>query len=176
MARPPRLPASLLVPAALAASLGAAALGCAGPTDGDELAPEDGIVVPDGKEDDFFSLSAYEYVVTGQTSVTLEPELATAPAADKEARVRELIGYKQIAIAWFLTQYLVDKEDDEANAGFGGFGGMAKGGAWDDLDVHAARQGLLKGWLFVHITLSYTLVVLGVLHGVLALAMRGGPL
>lgn len=45
----------------------------------------------------------------------------------------------------------------------------------DDLDFHAARQGLLKGWLFVHITLSYTLVVLGVLHGVLALAMRGGP-
>ncbi len=45
----------------------------------------------------------------------------------------------------------------------------------DDLDFHHARQGLLKAWLFVHIALSYALVLLGTLHGVLALAMRGGP-
>ena len=44
----------------------------------------------------------------------------------------------------------------------------------DDLDFHAARQGLLKTWLFLHIALSYTLVVLAMLHGLLALAFRGG--
>jgi hypothetical protein len=44
----------------------------------------------------------------------------------------------------------------------------------DDLDFHAARQGLLKTWLFVHIALSYTLMVLATLHGLLALAFRGG--
>ncbi len=44
----------------------------------------------------------------------------------------------------------------------------------DDLDFHAARQGLLKDWLFVHIGLTYALVVLAVLHGLLALAFRGG--
>ena len=49
--------------------------------------------------------------------------------------VEKLISEKQIAIAWFLTQYLVDKEDDDANKSFGGFGGMAKGGMWEDLDV-----------------------------------------
>lgn len=44
----------------------------------------------------------------------------------------------------------------------------------DDLDFHAARQGMLKGWLFVHIALTYMLVTLAVLHGILALAFRGG--
>jgi hypothetical protein len=46
----------------------------------------------------------------------------------------------------------------------------------DDLDFHRARQGLLKTWLFAHIGLSYALVVLAVLHGLLALAFRGGAL
>jgi hypothetical protein len=44
----------------------------------------------------------------------------------------------------------------------------------DDLDFHEARQKLLKTWLFVHIGLTYGLVVLAVLHGLLALAFRGG--
>src|SRR5688500_6022385 len=110
---------------------------CVSPEDGEEGAPEDGIVVGEGKEDDFYSLSAYEYLVEGRSTVTVAADLANAPAAEKEARVKELIGYKQIAIAWFLTEYLVDKESDEPNAQFGGFGGMAKGGAWEDLDVRA---------------------------------------
>jgi hypothetical protein len=44
----------------------------------------------------------------------------------------------------------------------------------DDLDFHAARQGLLKIWLFIHIGLTYGLVALAMLHGLLALAFRGG--
>jgi hypothetical protein len=44
----------------------------------------------------------------------------------------------------------------------------------DDLDFHEARQRLLKGWLFVHIGLTYGLVVLAFLHGLLAIAFRGG--
>jgi hypothetical protein len=44
----------------------------------------------------------------------------------------------------------------------------------DDLDFHAARQLLLKTWLFVHIGLTYALVALALLHGLLALAFRGG--
>lgn len=45
----------------------------------------------------------------------------------------------------------------------------------DDLDFHAARQGLLKAWLFVHIGLTWSLLLLGMGHGLLALAFRGGP-
>jgi hypothetical protein len=44
----------------------------------------------------------------------------------------------------------------------------------DDLDFHYARQRLLKTWLFVHIGLTYGLVVLALLHGLLSLAFRGG--
>jgi len=44
----------------------------------------------------------------------------------------------------------------------------------DDLDFHHARQGMLKTWLFGHIALTYALVSLAVLHGLLALAFRGG--
>ena len=101
---------------------------------------DDGFAVPGGKEDDFFSLSAFEYILEGRTSVTIEQDLAGADAATKDARVAELIGYRQIAIAWFLTQYLVDKEHDDANAGFGGFGGMAKAGSYEDLDVTAVSD------------------------------------
>src|SRR5690349_7763106 len=119
----------VLIPATL---IGA----CADPdVDTDELAPEDGVIVEDGKEDDFLSLSAYEYVVSGKTSITLDTDDVSLDATAKQARVKELIGYKQIATAWFLTQYLVDKEPEDENAKFGGFGGMAKGGAWEDLGV-----------------------------------------
>jgi hypothetical protein len=45
----------------------------------------------------------------------------------------------------------------------------------DDLDFHEARQRLLKVWLFVHIGLTYALVMLALLHGLLAHAFSGGP-
>ncbi len=45
----------------------------------------------------------------------------------------------------------------------------------DDLDFHEASQGLLKRWLFVHIGLTYLLLTTAVMHGWLALTMRGGP-
>ena len=45
----------------------------------------------------------------------------------------------------------------------------------DDLDFHASRQGLLKLWLLVHIGLTWSLVSLAVVHGIVALAFLGGP-
>lgn len=45
----------------------------------------------------------------------------------------------------------------------------------DDLDFHAARQGVLKAWLFAHIGLTWALLFLGAGHGLMALAFRGGP-
>ena len=44
----------------------------------------------------------------------------------------------------------------------------------DDLDYHYAHQAVLKYWLFLHIPLSYSLLLLGVVHGALAHAYRGG--
>jgi hypothetical protein len=44
----------------------------------------------------------------------------------------------------------------------------------DDLDFHEARQKLLKVWLFVHIALTYALVLISLLHGLMAHAFDGG--
>jgi hypothetical protein len=44
----------------------------------------------------------------------------------------------------------------------------------DDLDFHAAMQWRLKVWLFVHIGLTYPLVILVCLHGWLAHLFDGG--
>jgi len=38
----------------------------------------------------------------------------------------------------------------------------------ENLDFQLAAQGLLKLWLFVHIPLTYSLILVGLLHGLLA--------
>ncbi|HEX3800089.1 MAG TPA: hypothetical protein VH413_15455 [Verrucomicrobiae bacterium] len=40
--------------------------------------------------------------------------------------------------------------------------------ARDDLDFQKARQGVLKGWLFIHIPLTYSMLIAAMVHGVLA--------
>ncbi len=46
----------------------------------------------------------------------------------------------------------------------------------DDLDFHAALQWRLKMWLFVHIGLTYPLIIVASLHGLLAHLFDGGAL
>lgn len=43
----------------------------------------------------------------------------------------------------------------------------------DDLDYHHAHQALLKYWLFLHVPLAYSLLVVAALHVVLAYAFGG---
>ena len=43
----------------------------------------------------------------------------------------------------------------------------------DDLDYQYALQGALKLWLFVHIPLTYGLLVLAIFHGLAACAYGG---
>lgn len=44
----------------------------------------------------------------------------------------------------------------------------------DDLDYHAALQGTLKFWVFLHIPLTYSLLIIALLHAILASAYRAG--
>lgn len=44
----------------------------------------------------------------------------------------------------------------------------------DDLDYHTVMQGRLKMWLFVHIAITYSLLIFAIVHGVLAHAFGGG--
>lgn len=135
-----------LLTLALASSL----IACAaeGPESDD---PEDSIFVDDSKADDFYSLSAVEYLLEGKSTVTLDASFLNKTAAERLAEAKRLVGLKQIAIAWFITQYLVDKEHDSPNAEFGGFGGMAKAGAYEDREIRERADQLTFDFTFKQI-------------------------
>jgi|JI10StandDraft_1071094.scaffolds.fasta_scaffold08469_5 hypothetical protein len=129
------------------ASLAATAVACDdGLIAGED--PEDSVFVDDGKADDFFSVSAQEYLLEGSSTVVLDAAMASRPAAERLAAATKLVGLKQIAIAWFITQYLVDKEDEDPNAHFGGFGGMAKAGAYQDLAIRERADKITFDFTF----------------------------
>lgn len=44
----------------------------------------------------------------------------------------------------------------------------------DDLDYHFAVQGRLKVWLFVHIGMTYSLLLFAIVHGLMAYSFGGG--
>jgi hypothetical protein len=134
--------------ATLAATAIAASLLGAGCGMDESEDPEDSVFVDDGKADDFFSLTAVEYILSGKSTVVLDANMAERPAAERLAAAKKLIGYKQIAMAWFITQYLVDKEHDDANASFGGFGGMAKAGAYEDLEIRERADKVTYDFTF----------------------------
>ncbi len=136
---------ALLSAAILATQL--ASLACSTtPDDGGD--PEDAVAVDDGKEDNFLSQDAREFVLEGRSQITLDASLATATPEVRMAAAKKLIGYKQIAIAWFVTQYFVDKESEDSNFHFGGFGGLAKGGMWQDLGVTEQADHLTYEFTF----------------------------
>jgi hypothetical protein len=137
--------ASLFASAALATSL----FGCADSAPSED--PEDSIFVDDSKADDFFSVTAVEYLLDGKSTVTLDPSFLTKTAAQRLTEAKRLVGLKQIAIAWFITQYLVDKEDEDANKAFGGFGGMAKAGAFEDLGIRERADKLTFDFNFTQL-------------------------
>jgi hypothetical protein len=104
--------------------MGGAACTDSAPSQQDSEDAEDGFVVEDGKADDFLSLKAKEYIVTGVAKVVVENGKTIE-------RARNLLPRKQEAITWFLNEYLHDKEsgaDGDANYGYGGFSAMVKDG------------------------------------------------
>ncbi|HUS33707.1 MAG TPA: hypothetical protein VMZ53_34640, partial [Kofleriaceae bacterium] len=93
---------------------------------------EDGTVVEDDKADNFYSLKAKEFIVSGTGRVVVA-ENAT------DAQVRKAIALEHTAITWFLNAYLVDKEREgmhsDPNADYGGFSAMVKNGSYEDFQI-----------------------------------------
>jgi hypothetical protein len=141
-----RRPTALLTSLVLGTSL----VACAAEAP-DSEDPEDSVFVDDGKADDFFSLSAVEYLLEGKSTVVLDAGFATKTAAERLTEAKRLVGLKQVALGWFITQYLVDKEEEDANAKFGGFGGMAKGGAFEDREIRERADKLTFDFTFKQI-------------------------
>jgi hypothetical protein len=115
-----------LVPALALVALGA--------TQGCGASSDDGAETLDSNLD-FYSDSAREYFVSGTSTVTLEPELATASEDAKLARAKELVPLKNVAISWFLNQYIAEKEHDQANRNYGGFGALTKFSSESDATI-----------------------------------------
>ncbi len=119
---------------ALAAALLLAA--CDAGTEAPELPPGEALeLVEPGKEDNFLSSSAQEYLLAGKTTVRLEDSYAGASAEVRLARARELVPFRQTVVGWFLNQYMVEKSHDASNASHGGFKALTKNGSWEDLGL-----------------------------------------
>lgn len=93
------------------------------------------VVVEAGKEDNFISSSAREFTITGSTTVTLEASYANQSRAERLARAKALVPFRQVVVGWFLSEYLVEKESKETNARYGGFQSLTKNGSYEDLNL-----------------------------------------
>jgi hypothetical protein len=124
MPTPRRL--ALALPFALA--LGACA------EDAPPAAPLGSIIEP-GKADNFLSQSAREYWVEGTTAITLDASWASKSESQRLAEVKRLVPYKQVVIGWFLNRYIVDKEEKDPDAKYGGFKSLTKNGSYEDLNL-----------------------------------------
>jgi len=92
-------------------------------------------VVPEGKEDNFLSRSAQEYLVEGTAKIVLDEADAGLSDADKLAKVKRLLPYKQVVVAWFLNAWIAPKDKEDKNFGYGGFNALVKNGSFEDLDL-----------------------------------------
>lgn len=124
----------------LALSLGALSLTACGGDEADPSTPaveDEAIlsVVEAGKEDNFLSESAQEYMLTGTTRVVLEAEYAGLSYEERLKRAEELVPFRQTVIGWFLNAYMVEKSRDASNKDHGGFKALTKNGSWEDLNL-----------------------------------------
>lgn len=130
---------ALILLAQLPGCAPADAAGLAGDGEGILEAVEDGEIVTDDKADDFLSVTAREFVIAGTDEVVLEPEYASRGASARLTRARQLVALRQIALAWFLNAYLVDKDEEDGGAPYGGFGAMAKAGDYESMNLREVR-------------------------------------
>jgi len=114
--------------------------GCAADDQEENAADEESFVVPEGKADNFYSLSAQEYMVEGPAYVELENEYGEASEEDRMNRVKELIYFRQIAVNWFLLQFLMGPEDDHDNK----FESLTKNGSYEDLEIAQSQENPLR--------------------------------
>jgi hypothetical protein len=91
--------------------------------------------VPHGKEDNFLSDSAREYLVEGEAIIRLDEDDADLAESTRLRKVKRLIPFKQIAVTWFLNAWIAPKDAKDPNAKYGGFNALTKNASLDDLDI-----------------------------------------
>ena len=111
------------------------------PACSDETAEEsdETALVPDGKADNFFSLSAQEYWIDGLSAVELEASYASKSDTVRMNRVKELIYYKQVAINWFILRFVMGNNEEENQ-----YQSLTKNGSYEDLEITQDASNPLK--------------------------------
>ncbi len=107
-------------------------------------AEEAAVAVPLGKEDNFLSNTAREYLVEGRTTVVLEEEDTASSASARLAKARRLIPFRQVVVAWFLNAYIAPKDTKDPNYGYGGFNALTKNGSFEELDIKELSPGTFE--------------------------------
>lgn len=110
-------------------------------------APEDVGGDPDDvlvDEINFFGNAAYEYTLSGESSVEVESTYAARSARERGKRALELVKLKNMQIAWFLGQLLVEKDGKSKNKNYGGYGGLVGFGSEPERDVVDAGNGVYR--------------------------------
>jgi hypothetical protein len=125
----------------LVALCSALLLGC----DGGPAGPEDeNVIAPDGKEDNYFSNTAQEFMATATVPIQLEDEYAQKTQQERDARARELMEGRTQQVGWFLHVFLIDKEDDEPAGNYGGVRAMVLDGSYESDALKADPENPLK--------------------------------
>ncbi len=128
---------SIITIALLAAMI---TVGCA---DQEKSADDGGAVLVDpGKADNFYSDSAQEYYVSGEYYIDLEASYEDRTESERRVRVEEMVYYKQVAINWFLLQFLMDPADDHENK----YQSLTKNGSYEDLAIRVDDADPLRYW------------------------------
>ena len=106
---------------------------------------DENVIAPAGKEDNFFSNTAQEYMATAQAVIQLTSSYSSKSDAERLIRARKIMEGKTKQIAWFLHVYLIDKSHDDGEAGeYGGLRAMVLDGSYDSDALKADSDDKLK--------------------------------
>jgi len=110
----------------------AAVSGCGAP---DAALDDDFEVVPEGKEDNYRSSNALEFLATASAEVSLDAAQASLSDAERLDKANELVSARLLQIGWFLNLWVADKEPEDANKSYGGYHAMARNASVKSLTV-----------------------------------------
>jgi len=103
--------------------------GCAGPVT--DVQQDENVIVAPGKEDNFFSNTAQEYLAQSDVSFELDASWASKSESEQLERAKRVMEGKTKQIAWFLHVYLIDKSHDDEAGDYGGLRAMVLDGSYE---------------------------------------------
>jgi len=105
---------------------------------------DENVIVPLGKEDNYFSNVAQEYKASSLVELTLAESYKDKSTSEQLARARRIMEGKTKQITWFLHLYLIDKSHDDEAAGYGGLRAMVLDGSFESDGLRQDEQDPLK--------------------------------